>query len=396
MPENASAHPVTLPTTPPVRFAMPGKRICFWGAPASTPEPGSPGLHWRERLRQTGENTGNLFIGHGLFHNLDADQKAFFDGSLPPERFHEEFDALFIPASNFLNPALDLQGFHDYFSRTKVPMLCFGLGSQVVPQETLRLKPGTEAAIRLIAERSGAIGVRGAFTADLMWGMGIRNLLITGCPSLLNLSAEAMDRLATARPSLDRIVVNYSNNVRRHSFDGEAQRDTENALFQRALGLESFYVLQNETAEFQAMDLLHGGDRALGIQGLEHAARQFGVSPSDPDVRSYLMGRMRVHFNVAPWVSMMRTMTACVGTRFHGNIAAILAGTPGLILVHDMRTLEMAELLAIPHLILDRPFSAEEVLERVLSLDYTPFLRRLNAMRGQWRMLAEMNGVGVA
>src|SRR5271156_6440911 len=96
-----------LPMSPMVRLALPGKRVCFWGAPADPPpEDGRP-PDWRSILAQTGGNTGNLFIGHGLFHNLDAAHKSYHPGFdvLPASRFDEQFDCLMIPASNFVNPA---------------------------------------------------------------------------------------------------------------------------------------------------------------------------------------------------------------------------------------------------------------------------------------------------
>ena len=50
------------------RIAAPGKRICFWGAPAGIAATGTLG----QRLDATGANTGNMMIGHGLFHGLEA------------------------------------------------------------------------------------------------------------------------------------------------------------------------------------------------------------------------------------------------------------------------------------------------------------------------------------
>ena len=58
----------------------------------------------------TGANTGNLFIGHGLFHGLDCARKAFHPGfgAIPAERLHEHFDLVAIPASNFVGNGVDL------------------------------------------------------------------------------------------------------------------------------------------------------------------------------------------------------------------------------------------------------------------------------------------------
>ena len=41
--------------------------------------------------------------------------------------------------------------------------------------------------------------------------------------------------------------------------------------------------------------------------------------------------------------------TSAFGTRIHGTIAALLAGTPGLVIAHDARTLELARYFDIPH-----------------------------------------------
>lgn len=380
-----------------IRLSAADKRVCFWGAPAVPNPQFDQDTPWKTRMQGTGGNSGNLFIGHGLFQNTDASVKTYHPGFevLSPEAFDDNFDHLFIPASNFINPSLDMNDHYEYFRRTKSPMLCFGLGSQVVPGEPLSLKRGTEFFLRLMAERSNTIGVRGAFTADKLWSIGIRNLSLTGCPSLLSLGNDTILKLERAPPSLERLAVNYSNNVRSHSFDPNAQRQTENSLFARMLDENSYYILQNEAAELTLLDAIRDADSAQVEQQLRILGGIFESDPTAQSFKQYLLQKLRVFYRTDQWVGSMSTMGATVGTRFHGTIASILAGTPSLVLAHDMRTLELAQLFAIPHLVLDRPYAAEEVIERLLAVDYRPFGRRIGQLRMEWSLFAERNGIGV-
>jgi polysaccharide pyruvyl transferase WcaK-like protein len=245
-----------------------------------------------------------------------------------------------------------------------------------------------------LSERGGSVGVRGAFTAEVLWGLGIRNVSITGCPSLLNLRPSTVAKLALGRASLAKVAVNFSNNVRRHSVSAAGMRASENALFQRMLAENAYYVLQNEATEMALVDALTRGDAAAASALLPRVAELFEVSGSRDDVRRFLEQRMRVFFSVEDWVGCMGTMSASLGTRFHGNVAALLAGTPALFLVHDMRTLELCELLRVPHLLLDRAVPAEELVERLLAADYRPFARQFARLMVEWRLFLHRNGLG--
>lgn len=376
---------------PQFRISLPGKRVCFWGAPAHVTSGGSLSA----QLDATGANTGNLFIGHGLFHALDCAYKAYHPGfgAIPAERLHEHFDLVFVPASNFVGNGVDLTAHHDYFARARLPIFCFGLGSQLLPGQKPALKPGTERFLHLLSERGGSIGVRGAFTAEVLWDMGIRNTSIVGCPSLFGLRPEALERLLTAEPALDKVACNFSNNVRRHAIDPDGMRATENALFQRLAGENAFYVLQNEAPEMELLAAQARGDSSAAAEALARIARLFEVSGSREDVRRFLERRMRIFFSVPDWVGCMQTMSASVGTRFHGNVAALLAGTPALFLVHDMRTRELCELLRVPHLLLERPVPAEETVERLLACDYRPFVQQFPRLMMEWRLFLARNGL---
>ena len=334
-------------------------------------------------------------IGHGLFHALDAQVKAYHPGFdvIPAEHLHEHFDMIFVPASNFVSPSVDLSPQASYFSRSRLPIYCFGLGSQMLPGQDRTLRPGTDRFLRLVSERSGSISVRGTYTAEVLWDLGIRNVSVTGCPSLLAINAPALERLATTRPSLDRVLLGFSNNVRRHSLAPEAMRASENSLFERMLRENAFYVLQNEMAEFEMLTARKAGDEEALRSTTTRVARAFDVPADRADVRDFLASRLRAFFDVDNWLGCARTMGSAVGSRFHGNIAALLTGTPALFLAHDMRTVELCDLLRVPSLFLDRAYSGDEIIERLLAADYQPFVAQVPRLMVEWRLFLARNGL---
>jgi polysaccharide pyruvyl transferase WcaK-like protein len=374
-----------------IKISAPGKKICFWGAPAQF----DPSAEWRENLARTGANTGNLFIGNGLFQNLDCAEKKYglsFTTS-DPTRLHERFDTIFVPASNFLNSSSDFSEAYDFLSKTKLPIFCFGLGSQHLPDRQLVLKPGTEKFIRLLSERGGSIGVRGLFTAELLNSMGINNISVVGCPSLLNMSTAAANRLQTAKPSLEKMGVHFSNNVRSHAINPAALRETENALFARAMAENSYYIIQNEIEEFQLASAANSGNEVEVERIIGALSKVFGVDQVNQTLSDFLRHRIRYFFSVDRWIGSMTTMTSCIGSRFHGTVGAILAGTPSFLLAHDMRTAEMADFFKIPSVTVDRNYNQEELMDRLLQVDFSPFIARLEAVHVEWTYFARANGL---
>ena len=79
-----------------------------------------------------------------------------------------------------------------------------------------------------------------------------------------------------------------------------------------------------------------------------------GASPSSPMPihRSHPLIRddkTRFYVDPWPWLDDVRRMDFMFGTRIHGNIVALLAGTPSYVIAHDTRTLELARYFGIPH-----------------------------------------------
>jgi Polysaccharide pyruvyl transferase len=376
------------------------KRVCFWGAPADVP---SGPATIATRIQQTGYNTGNLLIGHGLFHGTEAQTKAYHPGfgQMSPQQFDEYFDVVFVPSSNFVRNGIDLKAQYDYFSKTKASFFVFGLGSQVKIGEPVQLEPGTDRFLRLAAERSGSLGVRGAGTAELLLSMGIRNIDIIGCPSLLEFPGHIKARPSGTIGPGKRIAVNYSSNVRSHSFAPEMLAALEGALFRRLLKCESYYILQNEEPEIEILNFMGKGIDANKFpisetsirEALRRIARLFSVDVDDNDVRRFLTHNMRIFFKVEEWRTCMQTMDFAIGSRFHGNVAALLAGVPALFLAHDNRTLELCEFFGFPHVRIDPEFTVVPIEELLQLADYGSFISRFHTVHAQWKTFVARNNM---
>ena len=83
------------------------------------------------------------------------------------------------------------------------------------------------------------------------------------------------------------------------------------------------------------------------------------VSLKHPLIRE---NRVRFFLDPKTWFSHLAEYDFSFGTRIHGNIAALLAGTPAVLLAHDSRTLELADYHQIPHRVInslpDKPDAA--------------------------------------
>lgn len=105
------------------------------------------------------------------------------------------------------------------------------------------------------------------------------------------------------------------------------------------------YYAQNLTDA----ELLLWGDTSVE-KGLTPSCRPCGAHGLLRDDKT------RVPTDPYGWMAELRERDFAFGTRIHGNIAALLAGTPAVVLVHDSRTLELCRYFGIPHeMLADQP-----------------------------------------
>lgn len=287
-----------------------------------------------DRMMAFGHNTGNVFFSEALYRVLGNARRASY---APRAQAFEGRDVIIIAAANWINSYSDFGWLADRIERSQLPVLMVGLGAQAAFGEaTPAMSPGTDRLLRIVAERSAAISVRGVFTADVLARYGITNVVVTGCPSLLLAGRHAPKAARPDSLSWERCAMHAT---RGHFDKGDA---LQRYLYRQAMRHDVDLVLQAEAPELM---LCWGA--ASDIQRVEEVLSDCYGRPA-ADVRTYIDKRARVFSTEDEWVSALSQKSFSIGTRFHGTIAALLAGINATLITHDTRTAEMAEVMNIP------------------------------------------------
>jgi hypothetical protein len=316
-----------------------------------------------ERLAMTGGNAGNQVIAWGLLKSLDYSHVAW-DYARGPADVNANFDHIVIAAANFIAPGFDFGGMAAFIEQTDLPVTILGLGAQSNDYSTaIPLLPGTERFLQVLKERCKLIGVRGAFTAKVLEHRGIHNLQIIGCPSFyMGGGADLVIRQPEWHEGM-RIAVNGSRDVLRHSFDPPKMERLIRQLIAEAVKYDATFIPQTETLEIQISDMPGTSTAEAAIRELQ---KLFAGAAPAPRLAEWLRTRMRTYWDVDTWFEDMKHYDFVIGTRFHGAMIALQAGTPAFVICHDTRTTEMCEFFGMPHAKIN---DAREVQIKSLSKD---------------------------
>lgn len=319
-------------------------RILLMGAPYEVVSDEQRGIE--DRFNATGRNTGNLLIGNGLVSHLDFSRLEVFNYSMTPEYIEENYDRVAIAAANFLHAKFDFSPYSEMLDKISLPVLMVGLGAQSPSAEldVEGIPRGTWRLVEIAAERSASVGVRGYFTAEVLRKHGISNVRVTGCPSLYTDATISRRIRRPERLDLAKVVMNGSRNVTGHSSDAQAALRVEKALLHFAMKHGNHFVYQNEEPEIHISKGVEHADQEKLLASL---SKFFGV-PAE-EFLAYTQTKGHTFFSVRDWFEWIKDFDFSFGTRFHGNVAALLNGVPAVVIVHDSRTRELCEFAAIPH-----------------------------------------------
>jgi hypothetical protein len=300
------------------------------------------------------------------------------------DRYNEEF------GSNYIHPFMDWENAPRVLERLKIPVIAWGIGAQAPKKGKLELSDATRRVVSLIADRSVSMGVRGTYTADVLWQLGVRNLRIVGCPTVfrnndpgLRIELPPLERVRSAVFTLRREVGgDYAQDVERYL---GLQRDT---ILDLARRFDLHVMAQGEVEEKK---ILWGTteQRAQAIATLRHEGWLKGEG--DPMEAMY-DGRLFYSDVVADIERFVSARDMVLGYRLHGNLMALANRVPSVYFTYDSRTVEFAETFSIPSFDVfgNKPFRLEDYWDQSL---FEKFNRAYYQRYRDMRMFLDENGI---
>ncbi|MGV9449900.1 polysaccharide pyruvyl transferase family protein [Streptomyces sp. NPDC003635] len=294
-----------------------------------------------------GTNTGNLLFSDSAHKMLTTPDTEVTSNGIrtnhSAERaaeINEQYDVFVVPLANAFRPQFQasLDRLSTLIEQLTIPVVVFGCGAQTTDDyATAELKPmeaSVKRFLKAVLDRSASIGVRGELTARYLrdHGAPADSVDIMGCPSMFLYGDTFPAIRATEITADSRLAINLSPNaIPVGPISGIAQ-------YAHAHYPNLTYYAQN----LVDAELLLWGD-TTPESGFEDA---FPLQLSHPLLRE---NKVRMPLDPATWIDELRGYDFAYGTRIHGNIAALLAGTPAVVLTHDSRTLELCRYFDIPH-----------------------------------------------
>ncbi|KUO21244.1 polysaccharide pyruvyl transferase family protein [Streptomyces dysideae] len=318
-----------------------------------------------------GTNTGNLLFSDSAHKMLSTPNTEVTSNGIRTDpsaeraaEINEQYDVFVVPLANAFRPTFQtsLDRLSKLIEQLTIPVVVFGVGAQAPADYDTEWLTPMETSVKRFAsavlDRSASIGVRGELTAGYLNGLGFRDVDIIGCPSMFLYGAtfpaiRAAELTADSRIALslspDAIPVGDISGIARHAWERYPHLT---------------YYAQNLTDA----ELLLWGD-TTPESGFEDP---FPLQLSHALLRE---NKVRMPLDPATWIDELRGYDFAYGTRIHGNIAALLAGTPAVVLTHDSRTLELCRYFDIPHRPLTDLPADTDPRELYEAADFSPMLK---------------------
>ncbi|WGR61794.1 hypothetical protein E3U26_13525 (plasmid) [Paracoccus ferrooxidans] len=321
-------------------------------------------------------NRGNLIHGEApsrifacrrrrsAFANLGTLHRLF--GPRLGEVLSNRFDLLVLSAANFISEKKELVRLRDALNviGDAVPMMVLGAGMQGEP-ELSKMHPSVQEILDIYNRRARVFGVRGHQTEAWLHKNGFTNARALGCPSMfvfpssiLSISAEA------AIEAGERANVMAAGYL---TFKGGRNYERGVKLAKALQNIRSSYVFQDEFFAYGDLIDARGSFNDATCTGDRERLNAFLTKHTKIPVN---FSNYYYFSETSAWRQVALTHDVYIGDRFHGGVAALQVGRPGIFLSHDNRVAELTDFFDLPRMTTDELIS--EGVAKAIKTRLTP------------------------
>ncbi|WP_185696128.1 polysaccharide pyruvyl transferase family protein [Weissella viridescens] len=296
-----------------------------------------------------GTNSGNMLYAYGIFRNLvspdvtiDSDEYVVSMNRVAD--INEQYDGYIIALADAIRPDFmpTLKALTKVIRALDIPVYLIGMGVRAdygVAGADLHFEYDdiVRDFVAAILEKSSVVGLRGEITSQYLTNLGFKagqDHVVIGCPSMYAFGPHLKIRDLPRHVNLQtaRFTTNLSKSAPQATMDylNHLHRDYADAS----------YIPQ----EYDEFKLLYTGGSTFSI---DHY-------PSHIEDPAYASGQAKFYLNAPTWINDMKSADFSIGTRFHGNVAATLAGTPSITIPIDARMQELVEFHGLPYILPER------------------------------------------
>lgn len=148
--------------------------------------------------------------------------------------------------------------------------------------------------------------------------------------------------------------------------------DLEARLLDLASSREYLYIQQSggpdayEDFAKQKWDIDNNWYTMLGSKIIASSIHGNAFSVSDVE------GKSRFYTKFSDWSAEIKKYDLCFGTRMHGNMISLPQGIPSIVITHDSRTEELAEVMGIPRITAKEALKCADLIDIMMKCKFDP------------------------
>ncbi|MCG4272924.1 polysaccharide pyruvyl transferase family protein [Acetobacter senegalensis] len=297
-----------------------------------------------EKIEAVGWNTGNIVFTNSIINLLECEivSEDAEEGTL--SNFDQFITTELIWLRENVQPWLSLTKQLEKAGDKPLVPISIGLQSKYFKKDFC-LHPEIISILKAMEEKT-CFAVRGIYTYDILYKNGIRNMEVIGCPSLyqIPLYQNSFDFLKDYK--YGKAVSNF------RTFDTDLTEKEYKVLKYLSKNCDGFVE--------QTFDYIQN------------------INGSDSEIDKWIEDSKSIYFDVDTWLLNSKKYNFSIGSRFHGNVMAILSGVPALFLAIDSRTKEMTNFFDLPSLEFE-DFDEYRTMEYYRdSTNYDNFIKKYN------------------